>query len=76
MTLEDFKQNPRTMYTAQEYERLLSAKAEAESLLEDADMKELAKANKLYNEKIAQEKHDARAREKEERDQLKADVIG
>jgi hypothetical protein len=25
-----------------------------------ADMKELAKANKLYNEKIAQEKRDAR----------------
>jgi hypothetical protein len=33
-----------------------------------ADIKELAKANKLYNEKIAQEKRDARAREKEERD--------
>jgi peptide chain release factor 1 len=42
MTLEEFKQNPRTMYTAQEYERLLSAKEEAESLLADPDMKELA----------------------------------
>ena len=31
MTLEDFKQNPRTMYTAQEYERLLGAKTEAEA---------------------------------------------
>jgi hypothetical protein len=40
---------------------------------EKATMKELAKANKLYNEKIAQEKRDARAREKEERDQLKAE---
>jgi len=39
---------------------------------EKANMKELAKANKLYNEKIAQEKRDARAREKEERDWLKA----
>lgn len=42
MTLEEFKENPRTMYTAQEYERLLGAKAEAEELLEDESMKELA----------------------------------
>jgi peptide chain release factor 1 len=42
MTLEEFKQNPRTMYTAQEYERLLTAKEEAEFLLADPDMKELA----------------------------------
>jgi len=42
MTLEEFKANPRTMYTAQEYERLLRAKEEAEALLLDGDMKELA----------------------------------
>lgn len=42
MTLDDFKSNPRTTYTALEYERLLSAKQEAESLLEDETMKELA----------------------------------
>lgn len=42
MDLESFKSNPRTMYTAQEYERLLSAKKEAEELLGDNDMKELA----------------------------------
>lgn len=42
MTIDDFKSNPRTMYLAQEYERLLSAKAEAEALLADPDMKELA----------------------------------
>ncbi len=42
MTLEEFKANPRTMYTAQEYERLLRAKEEAETLLLDDDMKELA----------------------------------
>jgi peptide chain release factor 1 len=42
MTLEEFKSNPRTMYTAQEYERLLSAKKDAEELLSDVDMKELA----------------------------------
>lgn len=42
MTLEEFKQNPRTMYTALEYERLLTAKEEAELLLADPDMQELA----------------------------------
>ena len=42
MDLSDFKQNPRTTYTAQEYERLLNAKNEAEGLLEDADMNEMA----------------------------------
>ncbi len=42
MTLEDFKQNPRTKYTAEEYERLLCAKEEAESLLADESMRELA----------------------------------
>lgn len=42
MDLESFKSNPRTMYLAQEYERLLSAKEEAEALLTDPDMKELA----------------------------------
>ena len=42
MTLEEFKQNPRTMYTALEYERLLNAKNEAEELLNDTSMIELA----------------------------------
>lgn len=42
MTIDDFKSNPRTMYTAQEYERLLLAKQEAEEMLADEDMKELA----------------------------------
>jgi hypothetical protein len=40
---------------------------------EKANMKELAKANKLYKEKIAQEKRNARVKEKEERDQRKAE---
>lgn len=44
MDLESFKQNPRTMYTAQEYERLLRAKEEAEALLLDIDMKDLAQS--------------------------------
>ena len=43
MTLEEFKENPRTMYTAQEYERLLNAKEEAEELLADPSMAELAR---------------------------------
>lgn len=42
MDLESFKSNPRTMYVAQEYERLLTAKIEAEELLNDETMKELA----------------------------------
>lgn len=44
MTLEDFKSNPRTMYTAQEYERLLRSKEDAEALLGDDEMKELAQS--------------------------------
>ena len=44
MTLDDFKSNPRTMYTAQEYERLLIAKEEAENMLSDDAMKELAQS--------------------------------
>lgn len=44
MELSDFKSNPRTMYIAQEYERLLTAKEEAEALLADESMKELAQS--------------------------------
>ena len=44
MDLESFKSNPRTTYLAQEYERLLTAKNEAELLLSDEDMKELAQS--------------------------------
>jgi peptide chain release factor 1 len=42
MTLEEFKSNPRTMYTAQEYERLSTAKEEAEQMLADESLVELA----------------------------------
>lgn len=42
MNIDDFKSNPRTTYLAQECERLLNAKKEAEELLMDADMKEMA----------------------------------
>ena len=44
MDLESFKSNPRTTYLAQEYERLLNAKVEAETLLADDSMKELAES--------------------------------
>ena len=44
MDLSEFKSNPRTMYLAQEYERLLSARTEAENLSLDESMKELALA--------------------------------
>lgn len=42
MTIEDFKSNPRTMYLAQEYERLSAAKDEATEMLADESMMELA----------------------------------
>jgi peptide chain release factor 1 len=42
MDLSNFKSNPRTAYLAQEYERILVAKNEAEELLLDETMKELA----------------------------------
>ncbi len=42
MNLEDFKSNPRTMYIAQEYERLSVSLEEAEALVSDPSMAELA----------------------------------
>lgn len=42
MDLSDFKSNPRTMYLAQEYERLSNAKDEATEMLADESMRELA----------------------------------
>jgi hypothetical protein len=54
--------------------RLAGAGREADEK-EKANLKELAKANKLYNEKIAQEKRETRVREKEERDRLKAEKV-
>jgi peptide chain release factor 1 len=44
MELSDFKSNPRTTYLAQEYERLLNAKIEAEGMLADPEMRELAES--------------------------------
>jgi hypothetical protein len=44
-----------------------------EEELRKAEMKELAAANKLYKEKIKEERHQKRAREKEERARVKAE---
>jgi hypothetical protein len=44
-----------------------------EDELRKAEMKELAAANKLYNDKIEEEKRQKRAREKEERAKVKAE---
>jgi peptide chain release factor 1 len=44
MTIDDFKSSPRTAYLAQEYERLLHAKEEAQGMLLDDTMKELAQS--------------------------------
>lgn len=42
MNLDDFKSNPRTVYLAQEYERLSVSQVEAQALLSDESMKSLA----------------------------------
>jgi hypothetical protein len=62
---------PRSFREAKVRMRLARQEKEAEEK-EKANMKELAEANKLYNEKVLQEKRAARAKEKEERDRLAA----
>ena len=53
--------------------RMAVAEQEREAAeLQRAQIKELAAANKLYQEKIAQEKRKQRVREKEERERVKA----
>ena len=44
MNIESLKQNPRTAYTALEYERILKALDEAKSMLSDISMAELAQS--------------------------------
>lgn len=63
---------PWSFWEAKTWMRLAREEREAEEK-EKANMKELAKASKLYNEKIAQEKRDVRAREKVEREWLRAE---
>jgi hypothetical protein len=63
---------PRSFTEAKTRMRLARAEREVDEK-EKANTKGSAKANKLYNEKIIQEMRDTRAREKKERNQLKAD---
>jgi hypothetical protein len=63
--------SPRKVEEACEREKTKQQEQIAEELRK-AEIAELRRANKLYKENIAQEKREQRAREKEERDQLKA----
>jgi hypothetical protein len=63
--------SPRKVQEARSREQVRQEQQEAEEL-QKAEMVKLRHANKLYNKKIAQEKREQRAREKEERDQVKA----
>ncbi len=62
---------PRSFREAKTRLRLAQQERDAEDK-KKTDMRELARAKKLYNEKIAEEKRAKRAREKEERDQRRA----
>ena len=63
--------SPRKVEEAREREKTKQQEQRAEELRK-AEMAELRKASKLYNEKIAEERRVQRAREKEEREQLRA----
>ena len=45
MDLTQYKENPKTQYLAQEYERLLREQSELVQMSEDPTMKELAEAD-------------------------------
>jgi hypothetical protein len=64
--------SPRKVQEARSREKTKQREQRAEEL-KKAEMAELRRSNKLYKEKIAQEKREQRVREKEERDQLKAE---
>ena len=61
MTIEDFKSNPRTMYLAEEYERLSREEEDATSMSNDPDMKEIVEEEmreeieKMIKEKTEEE---------------------
>lgn len=63
--------SPRSFQEARTCDRIIKETQHQEEL-EKAEMKELAHANKLYNEELLQEKRDAAAQKKEERDTRKA----
>ncbi|KAJ8112467.1 hypothetical protein OPT61_g5173 [Boeremia exigua] len=63
--------SPHRVDKARQYKQVKQLEAEAEEARK-AEMAELRRANKLYKERVAQEKREQRAREKEERDQVNA----
>ena len=79
MTLEDFKSNPRTMYIALEYERLLRAKDEAEALVADPQMTELAQGEidtlTPQLEALWKQMNETAQAEKEEEEKPKAMIL-
>jgi hypothetical protein len=64
--------SPSRVEKARSDERTKQQNQRAEDL-KKAEMAELRRANKLYNEKIAQERREQRAREKEERERVRAE---
>jgi hypothetical protein len=64
--------SPRKVQEARSREPVRQEEEQAENL-KKAEMTELRRANKLYNEKIAQEKREQRVREKEERERVRAE---
>ena len=70
MTLDDFKNSPRTMYIASEYERILASIVETKDLLEDESMKEMAEGELLelhtQKENLWKQMEDTFEKEKEE----------
>lgn len=79
MNLEDFKSNPRTMYIAQEYERLLKSMQEAELLLSDTSMVELAQGEidtlKPQMDALWKQMEEAAEAAKEEEEKPKAMIL-
>lgn len=79
MDIESFKSNPRTTYSALEYERLLHAKEEAETLLSDDSMKELAEGEinslNLQLESLWKQMEETAEAAKEEEEKPKAMIL-
>ncbi len=79
MTLDDFKNSPRTMYIASEYERILASIVEAKDLLEDESMKEMAEGELLelhtQKENLWKQMEDTFEKEKEEASVPKALIM-
>ena len=79
MELSDFKSNPKTMYLAQEYERLSVAEKDAHALLSDESMKSLAEEElatiKPQMENLWKQMEDIATVAKEEDEKPKAMIL-